>query len=165
MLEKLFWFGGRMGRLAYFGWSFAAIAVGVVVLLVLVLLAAPVAMNSAQMLANPRDVGYVAGIGTAIVFIWMSFALQTKRLRDMGRDPFVWIVGVWTILLFDQFVLTSYVAVRYPSYVYGMYTPLGGIVSVVYWIFLLFTPSADGSSDYTAPTRGGVSPASRLHFN
>jgi uncharacterized membrane protein YhaH (DUF805 family) len=164
MLEKLFWFGGRMGRLAFFGWSFASVAVGVVVSLVLVLLAAPVAMNSAQMLADPRQMGYVAGIGSAVVFFWMSLALQTKRLRDMGWDPFVWIVGAWTVMLLDQFVLSSYVAARYPSYVFGSYTPLGGIVSIVYWLCLLFTPSADGYAADDSSMRDGVSPASRLNF-
>jgi uncharacterized membrane protein YhaH (DUF805 family) len=165
MLEKLFWFGGRLGRLAYFGWSFASVAVAVVIALVLILLAAPVATNSAKVFANPRDIGYVAIIGTSIVVLWMSLALQTKRLRDMGRDPFVWIVAVWTVLLLDHFVLTSYVAVRYPSYVFSGYTPLGGILSIVYWVFLLFTPSADDSASYDVTTRVGVSPANRLKFN
>lgn len=165
MLQNLFWFGGRMGRLAFFGWSFASIGVAILVLLALVLVASPVSTGPSKILANPRDAGMVAGAGTAIVLIWMSFALQVKRLRDMGRDPFVWIVGVWTVLVLDQFVLTSYIDARYSSYAFGMHTPLGGIVSTVYWICLVFMPSADHSSAYDMTKRAGLSPANRLKYN
>lgn len=165
MFENLFWFGGRIGRLAYFGWSLASVAIAVVVAFVLVLLVTPISGEPASLWATQGGKGFVAGLGTAAIFIWMSLALQAKRLRDMGRDPFVWIVGFWTVLLFDQFVLTSYVSARYSSHAYGVYTPLGGIASVVYWVMLQFMPSTDGASDYGSAPRGGASPVNRLKFN
>jgi uncharacterized membrane protein YhaH (DUF805 family) len=167
VLEKLFWFGGRMGRLSFFGWSCAGAAISFVVALVLIILEMLMSGSSHRISANPHDQGYLVTGGTIIVGFWISLALQTKRLRDMGRDPFVWIVGVWTVLLFDQYVLTLYTAARNSSFSFGVYTPFGGLVSAAYSIFLLFTPSAESATthDVTVQASASPSPVDRLKFN
>lgn len=84
-IGEFFGFEGRISRLGYF-WRSLALGVGVVTL----------ALGGAAgltMLVRPLGLGdYEEGsrwltIAVALVALWSSFALASRRLRDMGLEP------------------------------------------------------------------------------
>src|SRR5262245_32982319 len=137
MLEALFFFTGRMGRLAYFGWNVAAI-----VLVTVASLGSGI-FGVFALGSGASPVGLIAIIAPVFVLaVWVSVALMAKRLRDMGFSPWIWIVGVFLVIVVDQFLLTHFLRARFiPPF--QDQTPFGGFVLTVFTILLLLWPPAD----------------------
>ncbi|GLS46865.1 DUF805 domain-containing protein [Methylobacterium brachythecii] len=84
MFWALFGFSGRLGRLAFFGWSMiVASVVGVGVALAALGFVAGLAKGSGDTLVGT---GLCVAVGV-IPIVWMTTALTTKRLRDAGFPP------------------------------------------------------------------------------
>ncbi|GAB2177358.1 DUF805 domain-containing protein [Dongia sp. agr-C8] len=138
MLFALFSWGGRMGRLAYFGYSMLLVAVLVVLGLVLLL-----------PLRNATD---ARGVTIAIIVIlvamgiWGGFCLAAKRLHDVNLSAwhYAWMIVVPAICNGLGAALTKS----------GMQVPgltatiLGGVISLGVSLFLLLWPGTDGPNDY-----------------
>ena len=96
MIGTFFGFGGRIGRLQYFGCSLV-LGVGVVVLAM---------FSFAGALSHSAGKGADAAAAAASflpllillpVFLWASLALQAKRIRDIGWNPAV-VIPLWMVV-------------------------------------------------------------------
>ena len=137
MFEALFSFSGRMGRIAYIGWGFFAV-------LVLCLVGGGVLGfgMAAAVHGSALSIGIIVGAGLLIVALWASLATATKRVRDMGFPPVLWIVGIFVLTLADHLLLTRYIGARF-FWPFDLYTPIGGFISTVAFAMLLLWPPAD----------------------
>jgi uncharacterized membrane protein YhaH (DUF805 family) len=138
MVEALFSFRGRMGRLAYLGWTFAAAGVAFVLVLAALLGGAAAIPNLGRQNA-PLLVLILFGL-LGIVIFWSSLALAVKRIRDTGFPPWLVIGVVWFIIIIDQLGLLNMIGADLP-WPLERQTPVGGVVELVYVLFLLFWPS------------------------
>ena len=138
MLFALFSWGGRLGRLAYFGYSF--LLTSVLVGLGFILL---------WPLRNAED---AQGVTIAIVVILAlmaimgGFCLAAKRLHDLDMSAwhYVWMSFVPGIFQGSGFALKQQ-GMTLPGL--GM-TLLGLLVSLVVGLFLLFWPGTDGTNQF-----------------
>lgn len=91
--------------------------------------------------------------GAAIIIgIWITLALQAKRIRDMGFNPWPWVIGVTAVMIADQFIFTHYTQLRFFPPL-AEYTPFGGFLTAAYTIVLLLWPGADESQDISVAPR------------
>ena len=142
MLNAIFSFHGRLGRLAFIGWTVAATAVVLGVTLLFLMLGAALAGSFSAEGATPHILGIAMGLAAVIIGIWSALALQAKRLRDMGFRPLAWMLGITVVMMADQWLLTQFTDLRFfPPF--QQYTPLGGFAAAAYMIVLLFWPSAE----------------------
>jgi uncharacterized membrane protein YhaH (DUF805 family) len=140
MLFALFSWGGRMGRLAYFGYSILLSVMLVVLNLVLLL-----------PLRNAPD---AKGITIAITLIlgamgiWGGFCLAAKRLHDVDLSAWYY---VWIILI-PALLNGVGVAMRHPEVgmtVPGLVVSLAGLTFLLLvYLILLFWPGTDGTNRY-----------------
>jgi uncharacterized membrane protein YhaH (DUF805 family) len=138
MLFALFSWGGRMGRLAYFGYSMLLVTVLVVLGLILLL-----------PLRNATD---AQGVTIAIVVllvamgIWGGFCLAAKRLHDINLSAwhYAWIIVVPAICNGLGKVMKES-----GSVVPGLtLIIIGAVISLGVGLFLLLWPGTDGPNDY-----------------
>lgn len=145
MIEALFFFSGRMGRLAYLGWN-------VVALVLMAVGAFATGIFGAFSLGpgGAGSAGFVAMMVPVFVFaVWISVALMVKRLRDMGFAPWIWTVGFVVVIVVDQFLLSHYIRARFiPPF--QDQTPIGGFVLTAFTILLLLWPPADDAEELPA---------------
>ena len=139
MVEGAFSFRGRIGRLDYFLAHVMEGLVGVVGFILLILLLLPT-------LAGPaRTVTMVGGVGLfALGLLWFNLSLQVRRIRDIGWDPVVVLVG-WVALGFADVILAHLV----PSWAVSSHrtgTPLGGLVNIALALTLLVWPGRRGAA-------------------
>jgi uncharacterized membrane protein YhaH (DUF805 family) len=140
MLDLLFGFNARLGRLQYI-----LAIIGLAVLIPLICYA--MVMNglvhfpSGTTRANLSQLSWSAlgwpVICTAAFATWATFMIQAMRIRDIGWDP-VLVIGGWiAIMLIDMIVA---------KYVFGpdcYRTTMGLIVNFVMTGILLFWPGND----------------------
>jgi uncharacterized membrane protein YhaH (DUF805 family) len=138
MLYALFSWSGRMGRLAYFGYTCLLVAVLVVLGLIFLL-----------PLRNAAD-----GTGVAIAIMVIlglmglcgGFCLAAKRLHDLDMSAwhYVWIVFV------PAFFNGSGAAMKQLGMAFpGLLTSLlGSLISLLVGLYLLFWPGTDGTNRY-----------------
>jgi uncharacterized membrane protein YhaH (DUF805 family) len=135
LLEKLFSFRGRLARLEFLGWSLAAGVLLVVMAMVLV--------TAGIYSSSPGLAAIVIGLVMAVVYFWMSFALQAKRIRDIGLSPLMVIVGLMLFSMFDAAVLSR--IIHFKLWSLGPNTGIGGLVNLAYLGMLLFWPGESGN--------------------
>jgi hypothetical protein len=85
-------------------------------------------------------------MAVALLFIALSFTLQSMRLRDIGWDP-VCIIPCWIALL----MIDHLVASKIPAWSVGHdheSTVVGALINLVLWLALTFWP---GGSAADAP--------------
>jgi uncharacterized membrane protein YhaH (DUF805 family) len=131
MLEACFVWNGRVGRLAYFGYS---LLMGVILVVIGLILVLPT-RNS----PNGPMVATVAFALLALVAIYAGFCLCAKRLHDL--DLHAWHY-VWMVLL--------------PSIVSGAGSAthqlalniVGGLFQLFVGLYLLFWPGTDGTNRF-----------------
>src|SRR4051812_3912876 len=114
MINTLFAFRGRLGRQAFLGWNLAGMAlVGAIAVAFLVLGASLAAIGV------PSGGATILGILTALAAggagIWMTLALLSKRVRDIGLAPMPLITGAIILLAVDGAVLTGFTDLRFLS--------------------------------------------------
>jgi uncharacterized membrane protein YhaH (DUF805 family) len=147
MLGFLFGFNARLGRMHYF---LATIALAVV------MTAICFAIAQAFIRSNPGGVPSSVSLMTwpviaAILFFgWMTFTLQSMRIRDIGWDPVCVIPGWIALVIIDKLV-----AGKIPAWSLGddhNGTIVGALVNFGLVLALTFWPSGDYESP--SPTLG-----------
>lgn len=151
MLGFLFGFNARLGRLHYF-LSTIALAVGMTVVFFAI---ASYAIHhtptggypSARLMMWPAIV-------SVVVFLWITFTLQSMRIRDIGWDPVCVIPGWFALLIVDKLV-----AGKIPTWSLGHEhhgTAVGALINLALILALTFWPSDDYQPP--APTFGEARP-------
>jgi uncharacterized membrane protein YhaH (DUF805 family) len=146
MLNSIFGFGGRVGRLEFFLFS---LGLGIVtVLLALLIFGAVMPHGLTAMDAESRRLALarpvlITMLIVAPFFCWFSFALQAKRFRDMGWNPAAAILGWIGLMIVDKLV-----AIAVPALAIGAShtTPFGALFNLGMCLCLWFWPSAPGGA-------------------
>jgi TPR repeat protein len=148
MIDALFGFRGRLGRLAFLSWNLAGIVLVGAIALAFLILGAGLSGVLSQSSGAAAVVGVLMAATAGGVGIWATIALAAKRLRDIGLAPLPLMIAATILLAFDSFILTRLTGVRFFSPLAG-YTPLGGLFTTGWMIFLICWPSASetASSD------------------
>ncbi|HZR72707.1 hypothetical protein [Bradyrhizobium sp.] len=131
MLEMIFGFNARLGRLHYF---LGSLAFGVLNMI----LAIPFVFYLGHLGIRPTTVDQLLAVGWpayAFVAFYMfgHYTLAAMRVRDIGWDPVIVITG-WIVLA----VMHHYFGARVPAL--GI---VAGLVNLGLWLILLFWPSGD----------------------
>src|SRR5450432_2422977 len=143
MLGFLFGFNARLGRLHYFLSTIALAVVMTAVCFVIV----GYAIQSTPRGMDP-SAGLVAWpvIVAVLVFLWITFTLQSMRIRDIGWDP-VCVIPMWIAIV----VVDGLVAGKIPAWSLGPEhhgTIVGLLFNAALFLALMFWPSGD----YEDPT-------------
>jgi uncharacterized membrane protein YhaH (DUF805 family) len=131
MLEAFVMLSGRLGRLAYFGYS---ILLSFVVILIALIMIWP-----AYGTPNQATVMTLALVVVGAIAIWGSIALIVKRLHDLDLSGwhYLWMGLVpSTISVIGQAMQSLPVAV------------VGGVLSLAVGLYLLFWPGTDGGNRF-----------------
>jgi len=135
MIEAWFFLSGRIGRLAYFGYSLL-LALALTLLAVVMLLPA---RNS----PNMGSVVVLAVVLIGAIAIWGGICLGVKRLHDLDLSGWHY---AWMALV--PGVLSGLGQASQSMAI----TLVGGLLSLGVWIYLQFWPGTDG------PNRFGYQP-------
>jgi uncharacterized membrane protein YhaH (DUF805 family) len=138
MLFALFSWSGRMGRLAYLGYSLLLIAVIVGLGLLLLM-----PLRNAE---DAKGVTVTITIVLGVMGIMGGFSLAAKRLHDLDMSAwhYVWIVFV-PLILNGFGVAMQQAGTNLPGL---MATLVAGLISVVMGLFLLLWPGTDGTNRF-----------------
>lgn len=145
MIEALFSFRGRMGRLAYAGWTF--VTVGILFFFVFAaLLSGAAAIPSLGRQTAPLVVLFLFGL-LAVVMFWTSLALSVKRIRDTGFSPLIVLCVAWTLMIVGAFVPMNVIDPD-SALPFARQTPIGAAVELAFVLFVMFWPS---DTEYHTP--------------
>jgi uncharacterized membrane protein YhaH (DUF805 family) len=143
MLGFLFGFDARLGRMHYF---LATIALAVVMTAICFVIVGYVIQNTPKgMLSTASLLGWPV-IAAVVFFGWMTFTLQSMRIRDIGWDPVCVIPGWIALLIIDKLVAGKIPAWSFDHDHNG--TIVGALVNFGLILALTFWPSGD----YERPT-------------
>ena len=147
MLGFLFGFNARLGRMHYF---LSTIGLAVVMTAVCFVIAGYAIQSTPG--GMPLSMGLMAWptIAAVIVFSWMTFTLQSMRIRDIGWDP-VCVIPAWIAIL----IVDKLVAGKIPSWSIGLEqhgTIAGALINLALFLALLFWPG--GNHEHPMPTYG-----------
>jgi uncharacterized membrane protein YhaH (DUF805 family) len=142
MIDSLFCFRGRVGRLKFFLYGFIILPVA----FFLVLLILPALYVFGLHLNASRSTALMTIVPPLAGFLWMQLSLQAARIRDIGWKPGVIIPALLLIDVADLIVAYLFPALALET---KHFTALSEVVNAVFTIALLFTRS-DG--DQAAPT-------------
>jgi uncharacterized membrane protein YhaH (DUF805 family) len=163
MLGFLFGFNARLGRLHYF---LATIALAVVTTAICFSIATSYIQSTPRGMVSPESMMKSWPIIAAIVlFGWMTFTLQSMRVRDIGWDP-VCVIPAWIAIV----IIDKLIAGKIPAWSLGQDhngTVVGALVNLALLLALTFWPSGDNENptfghppqqpDRTSP-RSGAGP-------
>jgi hypothetical protein len=142
MLNFVFGFGARLGRLHYF---LSTIGLAVVITIISFMLALYVVRHSPKGSSFSFEQHALTAICATILFLWATINLQSIRIRDIGWDPVV-VIPAWFLVL----VVDALVATKTPAWAIGdgqHETIVGATVNVAFFGVLLFWPSClDGGA-------------------
>jgi uncharacterized membrane protein YhaH (DUF805 family) len=148
MLGFLFGLNARLGRVHYF---LATIMLAIVMTAICFAIATYLIQSSPADLLTPASLMTWPTIAAMVFFAWMTFTLQSMRIRDIGWDP-VCVIPAWIAIL----IIDKVVAGKIPAWSVGQEhngTVVGALVNLALFLTLLFWP--DG--DYETPAYGGTS--------
>jgi uncharacterized membrane protein YhaH (DUF805 family) len=134
MLDKLFSFRGRLNRVEFFCWSLAAGVIFIVMAVVLVV----AGVRGLSTGSSPGVTGLLLIVAMAIAYFWCGFALQAKRIRDIGLSPVMVIVGLMLFSMFDAAVLSR--IFHFKLWSLSPNTGIAGLVNLAYIGMLFFWP-------------------------
>ena len=143
MLGFLFGFNARLGRLHYF---LATIALAVVMTAICFAIASYVYDNTPKGMLTVASLMTWPTLTAIAFFAWMTFTLQSMRIRDIGWDPVCVIPGWIAIIIIDKLI-----AGKIPAWSVGSEhneTVVGALVNLGLILALTFWPSGD----YQSPT-------------
>jgi uncharacterized membrane protein YhaH (DUF805 family) len=134
MLGYLFGFNARIGRLNYFLCS---------VLLAIVITAIIFALTRYAFHGVPKGMYWSVGpikwavIGIAVIFMLVTFTLQSMRFRDIGWDP-VCVIPGWIALAVVEYLVATKIPIwslghDHPGTIVGALTNLGLVVALTFW--------------------------------
>ena len=137
MLGFLFGFNARLGRMHYF---LSTIGLAVVMTAVCFAIAGHAVQSIPGMTLSLGLMGWPT-IVAAVVFSWMTFTLQSMRIRDIGWDP-VCVIPAWiAILIIDKLVAGKIQTWSLGHDHHG--TIVGALVNLALFLALLFWPGSD----------------------
>ncbi|MDL2410452.1 hypothetical protein PY650_33700 [Rhizobium calliandrae] len=142
MIDSLFCFRGRVGRLRFFLYGFIIVPVA----FFLMFLFLPALYVFGLHLDASRSTTLMAVVPPVAGFFWMQLSIQAARIRDIGWKPGVIIPALLLIDVADLIVAYLFPALALET---KHFTALSEVVNAIFTIALLFTPS-DG--DQAAPT-------------
>lgn len=148
MLGFLFGFNARLGRLYYLLYTIAL----AVVLTAVCFAIAVLAFQFRGGMAAPAGLTTGPVIAVGVVFGWMTFTLQSMRIRDIGWDP-VCVVPIWIA----SAIVDRLVAVKFPAWAIGHEnygTAVGALINLAMMAALLILPSGEYGSPVSGETRG-----------
>jgi len=169
MLNYLFGFNARIGRLTYVVATFA-LAVGLVMLVLGITGATPGRGRLDVVLAQAGNSGPLVIAFLAAIAI--NFMLQSMRIRDVGWDPVCVMVGWMALTWLDRVV-----AVKFPVYALTYHhtgTAVGALANLALTLALFFWPSSasdeapqsydrsDASDGYWRKASAPAAPSSRI---
>jgi uncharacterized membrane protein YhaH (DUF805 family) len=134
MLEACFVWNGRLGRLAYFGYS-------LLIVLVLAVIAAVLLLPTRNS-PNGATVAFVVIGLFGVVAGYAGFCLCVKRLHDLDLPGWHYL---WMVLVPSILNGAGNVAHSLPLSV------IGGLVSLGVGLYLLFWPGTDGTNRFGYP--------------
>ena len=138
MLYALFSWSGRLGRLAYFGYSMLLATILVVLGLVLLL-----PLRNAE---SGLGVGIAITVILVLAAIFGGFCLAAKRLHDLDMSAWHY---AWILLVPAFFNGLGMAMKQTGSDVPGLVVSLvGSVISLGVGLFLLFWPGTDGTNRF-----------------
>jgi uncharacterized membrane protein YhaH (DUF805 family) len=140
MLTALFSFRGRLSRLAYLGWSCAAMALTAAIGVAFILLGAMSAHRFSASGRGPAALGTLMAATMTIAAGWSGLALAARRIRDAGYEPLVVIAIFLGLAALDSLVITRLTDIRFFR-PFDNQTPFGGILCTTYFLLLTLWPS------------------------
>jgi uncharacterized membrane protein YhaH (DUF805 family) len=147
MLGFLFGLNARLGRVHYF---LATIALAIVMTAICFAIATYLIHLSPADLLTPASLMTWPTIAAMVFFAWMTFTLQSMRIRDIGWDP-VCVIPAWIVIL----IIDKVVAGKIPAWSVGQEhngTVVGALVNLGLFLALLFWPGGD----HETPTYGAT---------
>ena len=146
MLEAVFSFRGRLGRLQYF---VGGLALGMAIIVPLVMIGVSMFAHGGVGAKPPLGLLALFALVAVPLFLWISLSLQARRLRDIGWNPLYVIPAVFAVDLIDQTIarLAPALAVSKISH----QTVVGLLINLAFGCALLFWPGRtedDAPSDY-----------------
>jgi uncharacterized membrane protein YhaH (DUF805 family) len=149
MLGFLFGFNARLGRMHYF---LGTIALAIVMTAICFAIATYLIQSSPRGLLSPASLMMWPTISAIVFFAWMTFALQSMRIRDIGWDP-VCVIPAWIAIL----IVDKVVAGKIPAWSVGQEhngTVVGALVNLGLFLALLFWPGGDCENPTFGETPG-----------
>lgn len=138
MLYALFSWGGRLGRLAYFGYSLLLVTILLVLGLVLLL-----PLRNAE---NAAGVTAAIMIILAVMGIMGGFCLAAKRLHDLDLSAWHYVWMVFLPAIFNGFG-AAFKQLNMPGPALAT-ALLGLVISLGIGLYLLFWPGTDGANRF-----------------
>jgi uncharacterized membrane protein YhaH (DUF805 family) len=145
MLGFLFGFNARLGRLHYF---LSSVALAVAMTLIAFAIAR-YAIQHTPKGAEPASLLTWPVISAGVVFFWLTFTLQSMRIRDIGWDP-VCVIPVWVMIL----LVDKLVAMKIPVWSVGKghhETIVGLLINFALACALAFWPSGPETGSMPSP--------------
>jgi uncharacterized membrane protein YhaH (DUF805 family) len=151
MLGLLFGFNARLGRLHYF---LSSVALAIAMTLIAFAIASFAYQHTAKG-AEPVNLLTWPVLCAGALFFWVTFTLQSMRIRDIGWDP-VCVIPVWAMIM----LVDKLVAVKMPVWSVGKghhETVVGLLIFFALACCLAFWPSGPetGSSQPGPGARRG----------
>lgn len=144
MLDMVFGFNARLGRLKFFLSSIALGVVNVLLFIPVVYYAYRSSLTQGMPISVSATWPFLAFAGFYMV---SSFVLAAMRIRDIGWDPVI-VVSAWiAVLVIDWMIASKVPGLSLPKH-HG--TIIGGLINFGLVLSLLFWPSGDQA---TAPPR------------
>jgi uncharacterized membrane protein YhaH (DUF805 family) len=157
MLGFLFGFNARIGRLHYF---LATIGLAVVMTAICFAIASYVFQRVPKGQLSPEVLLSSWSVIAAMVFFgWMTFTLQSMRIRDIGWDP-VCVIPAWIAIL----IIDKIIAGKIPAWSVGHDhngTVVGALTNLALFLALTFWPSGDDEKPFNDAYRKPDKPAPR----
>lgn len=141
MLGFLFGFNARLGRMHY---CLGIIGLAVVSTAVSFAIAGYLFQSSRSGMLPFAGLMTGPMIAAGVVFAWVTFTLQSMRIRDIGWDP-VCVIPTWIAIL----IVDKLVAVKVPAWSLGQEyhgTVVGGLLNLALMLTLLCWPSGEHES-------------------
>jgi uncharacterized membrane protein YhaH (DUF805 family) len=172
MLDFLFGFNARIGRLHYF---LGSVGLAIFMTMVIFAIAFSAVHGSPGLHGSAREILLSQLkwplIATGVIFVLISLTLQSMRFRDIGWDPVCVIPGWIALVVIDKLIATRFPALSLGHEHHG--TLVGAVVNLGLFLALVFWPSgSDEGPSLTfgspripeAPSRhqDGASPSARI---
>jgi uncharacterized membrane protein YhaH (DUF805 family) len=128
----------------------ATIALAIVMTAICFAIATYLIQLSPADLLSPASLMTWPTIAAMVFFAWMTFTLQSMRIRDIGWDP-VCVIPAWIAIL----VIDKVVAGKIPAWSVGQEhngTVVGALVNLGLFLALLLWPGGD----HETPTYGAT---------
>jgi uncharacterized membrane protein YhaH (DUF805 family) len=135
MFEDAFSFRGRLGRLRFFIDSLALGGLCLVFAVLIAFFVFPARSDGLSLVA------FFIGMALCLpIVIWLSLSLYVRRIRDIGWDPLVVILG-WVALGVLDFVVARLVPALAAPGNHG--TIVGGLLNLALTLAIFFWPGSD----------------------